>query len=203
MEDYPAFIESQLIVPHNPLLQIQKWLDEEKDKIPFMTLSTVDADCIPSCRYMAFCGIQYGGFPFYTDSSSQKAKEFTTNPNVALTLFSINSFRQIRIQGKVEELDKEKASDYFNDLSRERQITLVLGDQDKPIASREALAQKRKEIATKYNDPSMPIPLPEKWRGYIVLPNMIEFYQGHNDWLADRIVFKIEDGKWNVQRLMP
>ena len=102
--------------------------------------------------------------------------------------------------------DKEKASNYCNDyLPREPGVNHIdlLGNQDKPIASREALAQKRKEIATKYNDPSMPIPLPEKWRGYIVLPNMIEFYQGHNDWLADRIVFKIEDGKWNVQRLMP
>ena len=78
MEKYPVFTESDLIVPYNPLLQLQKWLDEEKDATGsvLMSLSTVSSDSIPSCRYLDFCGLRESGIPFYTDSSSRKVNEF-------------------------------------------------------------------------------------------------------------------------------
>ena len=205
MEKYPVFTESDLIVPYSPLLQLQKWLDEEKDATGsvLMSLSTVSSDGIPSCRYLNFCGLQESGIPFYTDSRSRKVKEFTANPEVALTLFIQPLFRQVRIQGTVKELSKEIAAEYFNTLSREHQITLMLSHQDKPIASREAMIEKRKEIAQKYSDPSIRISLPESWRAYVVLPNVVELFQGHTDWLADRFVFTKGDDKWNVKRVLP
>lgn len=205
MAKRPAFTESDLIVPYNPLLQLQKWLDEEKDATDsvLMSLSTVSSNSIPSCRYLNFCGLRENGIPFYTDSKSRKVREFTANPTVALTIYIQPLVRQIRIEGTVMELSKEVAAEYFNALSREQQITLMVANQDRPIVSREAMLRKRKEIAQKYSDPSLCIPLPENWRAYVVLPDVVEFFQGHTDWLADRFIFAKEDDEWVANRLLP
>lgn len=203
-----GFTESQLIVPYNPLFQIQKWVDEEDGShtagMPLpMCLSTVGSDGTPSGRYVSYCGIQDGGFPFCTDSTSRKAREFTANPKVSLTMLLSKHHRQIRIEGIVKECGKELAEAFFNGLSRERQITLMACNQDIPIESRETLLEMREKTAMKYRDPSIPMQVPESQSSYTVLPNVIELYQGSIDWMADRIVFKNENDKWNVQRLAP
>ncbi|XP_011409592.1 PREDICTED: uncharacterized protein LOC105316423 [Amphimedon queenslandica] len=201
--------ESQLVVPYDPLFQVNKWIEQENEgstaPVPpvIMCLSTVSSDCTPSSRYVDYGGIEDGGFPFYTDSTSRKVKELTSNPKVSVVIFLAKFSHQIRIEGIAKELGKERAQKYFDSLDRKRQITLLLGQQDKPIASKEELVERRKKIAMEYSDPSVPVPLPENWMAYTVIPHSIELFQGSEDWLADRLVFKKEGNKWNLQRLMP
>lgn len=201
--------ENQLAVPYDPLFQVNKWIEQENEgstgPVPpvVMCLSTVSSDCRPSSRYVCYGGIEDGGFPFYTDSTSRKAKELASNPKVSLVIFLAKFFRQIRIEGIAKELGKERAEKYFHSLDKKLQLTLLVGQQDKPIASREELVERKKKIAMEYSDPTVPLPLPENWMAYTVIPQSIELYQGSDDWLADRLVFEKEDNKWNLQRLMP
>ena len=201
--------ESQLVVPYDPFFQVNKWIEQENEGSTtpgppvIMCLSTVSSDCTPSSRNIVYGGIEDGGFPFYTDSTSRKAKELASNPKVSLAIFLAKFIRQIRIEGTAKELGRERAEKYFHSLDKKFQLTLLVGQQDKPIASKEELVERKKKIAMEYSDPMVPVPLPENWMAYTVVPHSIELYQGSDDWLADRLLFERKDNRWNLQRLMP
>lgn len=198
--EYPILTEDQLVSRDDPLPQLQLWVENDPDMI--MTLSTVGSTGNPSCRILSGV-IHNSSIQFYTDSTSRKGRDFTANPNVAVVLFFVKDCRQVRVEGTVKQLPKECATKQFHNLPRECQITLLASAQDKPIDSRAALVEKRDEVAKKYSDTSS-IPVPPHFDGYCVTPNVIEFYQGQTDFLADRLLFTRQpDDSWALQRIMP
>ena len=188
----------------DPLEEIKAWMANENDIST--SFATSDSNGRPSCRYIAYGGIYKDeGVIVYTDSTSRKAVEFTENPYVALALLSLSSGKQIRVEGLIHELPRAVISEYFYSLSREIQITLTIGNQSKPIGSREEMLKLWDEIALKYSDPSVQIPIPVHWAGYCVVPYRIEFWQSTVNWLADRLEYhRNPDGtSWSVTRLLP
>jgi pyridoxamine 5'-phosphate oxidase len=140
------------------------------------------------------------GFSFYTNAESQKGRELSANPRAAMCFHWKTQRRQVRIQGTVQQLPPEDADAYFNSRSRMSRIGALASAQSRPLASRAQLEEAAKELAARYPDQ---VPRPEYWRGYVLAPERIEFWQEGEYRLHDRIVFTLIDGGWQKNRLFP
>lgn len=194
----------------DPLLQLQSWWDSEPSAST--CLSTVkessDGKVAPSCRVIQLRHSSFhndtGGIIFYTNSNSKKAQEFTANPNVALTLFFAQSYRQVRVEGIVKCLPKKYCLEHYKELTKQQQIVLHIDHQSQPLASRETLFEMNKEMEVKFADVSV-LPAPIYYEAYCVTPNKIELFVSQENWLADRMVYT-RDGScnsWTMEHLMP
>jgi pyridoxamine 5'-phosphate oxidase len=124
-----------------------------------------------------------------------------TNPNAALTFYWFSLNRQVRIEGGVEKVAREDSENYFQTRPRGSQISAWASPQSDEIADREALEQAVTEIERRFND--QPVPCPPDWGGFRVKPVRIEFWQGRESRLHDRIVYTLLDGAWEISRLAP
>lgn len=189
-----------------PILQFQKWLDEAISfgiSEPYaMCLSTVGKDVKPSSRIVLLRGINDQGFEFFTNYESRKALDIQNNPYVSLNFLWLEQARQVRIEGNAEKLSKERSENYFNSRPEENKISAWASPQSRVLKNREELekmfAQKEELFKNKE------ITKPEFWGGYVVIPEMIEFWQGKVNRLHDRFRYTLQKGKsWNIERLAP
>ena len=208
--DHPPLTEDQLVSQTDPLPQFQAWLQEfgKFTQGPTrMCLSTSASDGKPSSRMVVLFGLDEKGLKIFnfTTSGSRKMKEIAENPFVAALLYSSELNRQIRVEGKVQQLPVEETERCFRSLPVANQLTLQIGRQDEvTVSSRQELVEMRKAVESMYQDLDTPLPLPPHAIGYLLVPDMFEFSQGHNDWLGDRLVYtKEEDGRWSLKRLLP
>jgi pyridoxamine 5'-phosphate oxidase len=51
--------------------------------------------------------------------------------------------------------------------------------------------------------PTADVPLPPHWGGYRLRPEEVEFWQGREDRLHDRIRYVRDGERWRVERLSP
>jgi pyridoxamine 5'-phosphate oxidase len=167
-----------------------------------MTLSTVGPNGQPSSRTVLLKGISNNGFEFYTNYQSKKAIEMEQNPKVALLFFWKELERQIRIEGLVEKLSREQSEKYFQSRPLGSQIGAWASPQSTPIEDREVLDNAVSRIEEKFISQD-PLPLPDHWGGYIVKPNLFEFWQGRKDRLHDRFQYTGEKNNWKIVRLAP
>jgi len=169
-----------------------------------MTLATVNKQGQPSARIVLLKGITNAGFEFFTNYQSQKAREMADNPKVALVFLWKELERQVRIEGEVEKLSYEKSQSYFQSRPRSSQIGAWASPQSQVIPDRKALEDKANLIADQFERLD-PLPCPEYWGGFVVKPQMIEFWQGRTDRMHDRFRYlKNEKGEnWSIDRLAP
>jgi pyridoxamine 5'-phosphate oxidase len=189
----------------NPFEQFKNWLNlalsQDVPEPNAMTLSTVDKDNRPSSRIVLLKGIEDNGFVFYTNYNSRKGREILSNSYVSLNFFWHQLEKQIRIDGQVRKVKEEDSDEYFQSRPRESQIGAWTSLQSSPIASREVLESKYKELEEFYLNKV--IPRPPVWGGYIVIPDQFEFWQGRPNRLHDRFQFKLKDSNWLIERLSP
>ncbi len=169
-----------------------------------MTLATVNKDGQPSARIVLLKGVTFDGFEFYTNYQSHKAIEIAENPKVALVFLWKELERQVRIEGTVEKLSREKSQAYFQSRPKTSQIGAWASPQSQVIPDRKFLEESVNKISDQF-EKNESLPLPEYWGGYLVKPQMIEFWQGRPDRLHDRFRYlKNEKGEnWSVDRLAP
>lgn len=166
-----------------------------------MALSTATPDGQPSGRFVLFKDLSPDGFSFYTNTESRKARELRDNPRVALTFHWSLFQRQVRVEGRATPLPTAEVERYFTTRMRGSRIGAWASAQSQPIASREALMAKVKEMERRFSRGD--IPLPPYWGGYRVWPERIEFWQGRIDRLHDRFLYTRADGGWQIERLQP
>jgi pyridoxamine 5'-phosphate oxidase len=193
-------------LPASPLLQFQKWLDEAVDfgiNEPFaMCLSTVSSEGKPSSRIVLLRGMFNQGFEFFTNYESRKGLDIQNNPFVSLNFLWLDQARQVRIEGKAQKLSKARSEEYFNSRPEESKISAWASPQSRVLQNRDELEKLVAEKETHFKNKE--IPKPDFWGGYVVIPEMIEFWQGRENRLHDRFRYSLlKDGSWKIERLAP
>ena len=172
-ERNPPLLESQLDA--DPLVQFSRWMTDAEGaglvEPTAMTLSTVDGRGHPAARIVLFKGIYEGGFCFYTNYESRKGEELAACPYAALTFWWDKLERQVRIEGKVDKVSAAQSDLYFGRRPRGSQLGAVASRQSQPASSREALDRQLAEAEARCI--GGPVPRPEHWGGYRVLPDLI------------------------------
>ncbi len=188
----------------DPIALFRKWLDEatatEANDPNAMSLATATSEGMPSVRMVLMKRLDEQGFSFYTNGDSQKGEELAANPKAALCFHWKSRRRQVRVAGPVHELPPSDADTYFHSRGRKSQIGAVASQQSRPLGSREELESEAAEIAQRY---PAEIPRPEYWKGYVVAPHRIEFWEDGPDRLHNRIVFEQGSDGWMKTRLYP
>ncbi|MVN91014.1 pyridoxamine 5'-phosphate oxidase [Mucilaginibacter aquatilis] len=205
-QDYKASSLHEADTHANPVKQFETWFNEavkaEIHEPNAMTLATSTHDGRPSARVVLLKGFDEKGFIFYTNYLSRKGKEIAKNPHAALVFFWGDLERQVRIEGTIEKLSKEQSEAYFHSRPVGSQIGAVASPQSQEIADRDVLEKKWQQLETEYEGKE--IPKPAYWGGYVLKPQLVEFWQGRSSRLHDRILYKKADkNNWKKVRLAP
>jgi len=189
----------------DPIAQFKRWFDEAvqsaQPDAEAMTLSTATPDGRVTGRIVLLKGCDERGFVFFTNYESRKSREMMSNPHVALTFYWHTLHRQIRIEGVAEKVSPEESEEYFQTRPRGSQIGAWASPQSEEIADRMKLEQRVAEIEAWFKE--RPINCPPFWGGFCVKPERIEFWQGRESRLHDRILYTLRAGAWQISRLAP
>jgi len=168
-----------------------------------MTLSTATADGRPSGRIVLLKELTAEEFIFYTNYTSRKGREMEVNPFVSLTFYWGELERQVRVEGAVRRVSREKSEAYFRGRPKGSRLGALASHQSTPLPSRAPLEERLADLQKTYRE-SDAIPTPEWWGGYAVRPDSLEFWQGRPNRLHDRIVYtRGGETGWQVGRLSP
>ena len=188
----------------NPFELFEKWYDSacetEINDPNAMTLSTVNNNQ-PSSRVVLLKSYDQNGFIFYTNSNSKKGLSIDINNNVALNFHWKTQNRQIRIEGKANIVSDTIADSYFKSRPRGSQIGAWSSNQSAELTARSELTDNINKFEIKYEDQD--IPRPPHWNGYLVKPQLIEFWQEMPFRIHDRVVYTLLNKKWEIKKLYP
>ena len=191
--------------PNTPVVAAQRWFNKAADAATTanplsMVLSTVNSEGTPSARVVLQKGFNNDGIVFFTNYQSEKSEDILANDKVSLLFHWDNLKRQLRIQGCATKLTNEESDEYFATRDRISQIGAWASDQSKPLGNRDELLEKVTAQTAKWDGNK--VPRPEHWGGYRVSLDMIEFWEGQDGRLHNRIRYINNDG-WSWKYLQP
>lgn len=200
-----ASLDTGDVVP-DPIAQFERWFaDATAAQIAepnAMTLATVGDDGAPDARIVLLKGVDARGFTFFTDYRSRKGRDLAARPAAALVFFWQELERQVRIRGTVAPLPSEESAAYYDSRPRGSRIGAWASEQSSVISERAVLEAQVREVEQRFPDAAAP-PLPPHWGGFLVRPTEVEFWQGRQSRLHDRLRYRLRDGAWVLERLSP
>ena len=190
----------------NPVRQFSRWFEEaratQQEMCEAMTLASCGSDGVVTARVVLLKEFDEHGFVFYTNYASRKGQQISESQRVALCFHWAPLDRQVRIEGVAVKTTEEQSDAYFATRPRGSQIGAWASQQSAVIAGRGALDQRFKELEATYRERQ--VPRPPHWGGFRVIPLEIEFWQGRDDRLHDRFVYRLREPKdWIIERLSP
>ena len=204
-KDYKLAALDENDVGAEPIAQFEKWLNEAivaaLPEPTAMTLATIGPAGRPGARIVLLKAVDTRGFAFFTNYASDKGQQLAAQPWAALVFHWVELERQVRIEGRVEKVSNAESADYFSKRPLLSRIAAWASPQSQVIASREWLEQQFAATAERFGDN---VPLPPSWGGFRVIPESVEFWQGRQSRLHDRLCYR-RDAKqaWRVERLAP
>jgi pyridoxamine 5'-phosphate oxidase len=190
----------------DPLAQLEAWIEDARAggmELPdAFALATVSGDGHPSVRMLLARGIDGRGMRFFTNRESRKGRDLAAVPRAAAAFHWPARNRQARLAGEVQELDAVASATYFGTRPRGSRISAWASAQGEAIEDRAALDARWADSERRFPDDE--VPLPSFWGGYLLVPDVLEFWQGRPDRLHDRIEYqRQDDGSWTRRRLQP
>ncbi len=189
-------------------VQFERWFKEALAAgLPLanaMTLATVSPAGAPDARVLLLKGVDGGGFVFYTNYESRKGRQLASRPQACLVFLWAPLERQIRIEGSVEKVSPQDSDSYFSTRPVGARLSARASAQSAVVAGREVLEAAMNDQKTTYGEKP---PRPAHWGGYRVVPSRIEFWQGRENRLHDRLLYtRVQGnpcGNWSIERLAP
>ena len=189
----------------DPILLFQAWFAEAEKAEP----SVVNAFCLatatpggaPSTRILLLKGVDEGGFVFFSNLESRKARELDANPQAAMNFHWKSLGRQVRIEGATERVTDAEADAYFATRARGSQIGAWASKQSHPLETRFELEKRVAMYTAKFHVGT--VPRPDFWSGYRLIPARMEFWEERPFRLHDRLVYTREGGAWATEKLYP
>ena len=195
-------IESAL--PEDPLELFSDWFSNVekigKEIEPnAMSLAAINSENLPISRIVLLKRFDVEGFVFYTNYNSRKGKSISVNPAVCLSFFWSSVEQQVIINGVASKISRKESDTYFNSRPIGSQLGAIISNQSETIPSRRFLENKMEKLKLS----SKKLQRPKNWGGYIVKPSSVEFWQGRNNRLHDRILYERSINGWSLRRLSP
>jgi len=190
----------------SPFKQFGRWFEQalsaELLDATAMTLATSSREGKPSARIMLLKDFDEKGFVFFTNYESRKGRELDENPYAVMVFFWAELERQVRIDGRVSRISREESEEYFHTRPIGSQLGAWVSRQSEVIGAPELLEKRIKELEFQYEGKI--IPMPSYWGGFLLLPEIFEFWQGRANRLHDRLRYTPQpDGPWRIERLSP
>ena len=191
----------------DPIELFKVWMDEAKKSEPndpnALSLATSNKDNLPSVRMVLLKEFNQKGFVFYTNLNSQKGNELKENPNAAMCFHWKSLLRQIRISGKITQVEDSVADQYYNSRGYDSRIGAWASKQSKELKNRDELENSIKEFKKKFNDKNN-VPRPSHWSGWKLSPIRIEFWLDGDSRIHERLNYTIDkSGNWIKSLLSP
>ena len=190
----------------DPMAQFAAWMaDAVAAGVPeptAMVLATVSASGRPRGRTVLLKHHDSGGFTFYTNRTSRKGTDLAEVPRASLVFPWYPLHRQVIVEGSVHELSTEESEPYYHSRPRGSQLGAWASRQSTVIGSRAELDDRYAELERRWPD-GTGVPMPDFWGGYLVVPDVVEFWQGRTNRMHDRFRYRGDAGRWVVERLAP
>tara|TARA_B100000482_G_scaffold103265_1_gene74459 strand:- start:70 stop:696 length:627 start_codon:yes stop_codon:yes gene_type:complete len=191
----------------DPFELFKEWFEVAKKKEindpNALALGTASKDGIPSVRMVLLKGFDKDGFIFYTNLKSQKSKELKENPNATMCFHWKSLLRQIRIVGKLNQVDDKTADDYYSTRAYESRIGAWASKQSSILKSRDELLNNLENFKKKYSDKDK-VPRPDHWSGWNLKPSSIEFWLDGDNRIHERLKYTLDNNNnWEKSLLSP
>jgi pyridoxamine 5'-phosphate oxidase len=192
-------------IPSNPIILFQKWFEETLEAKIYepnaFILATADKNAIPYARVLLLKAFNDLGFTFFTNYNSNKGRQLFDNPQAAMVFYWGELERQIRVVGGVEQLPETESDRYFETRPVGSRLGAWASPQSQVIEGRQWLETKHNEFRSQFKHGE--IPRPKNWGGYLLIPDAIEFWQGRQNRLHDRLEYYRDGEGWKIRRLAP
>ncbi|MDG4665668.1 pyridoxamine 5'-phosphate oxidase [Mycobacterium sp. 236(2023)] len=169
---------------------LNRWMDEAwragVSEANAMVVGTVDGDGRPVTRTVLCKGIDESGISFYTNYESDKGQQLAACPYASATFPWYLMGRQVHVRGSVTKVSPEATADYWSKRPRGSQLGAWASQQSRPIASRSALMAQLADVTERFADVDE-VPVPPHWGGYLIAPDVVEFWQGRENRVHNRI----------------
>ena len=190
----------------DPFELFEEWFEVAKKKEindpNALALGTASKDGVPSVRMVLLKGFDKDGFIFYTNLKSQKSKELKENPNATMCFHWKSLLRQIRIVGKLNQVDDKTADDYYSTRAYESRIGAWASKQSSILKSRDELLNNLENFKKKYSDKDN-VPRPDHWSGWNLKPSSIEFWLDGDNRIHERLKYTLDNNNWTKSLLSP
>lgn len=190
----------------DPIEQFRRWFGEalaaDLHEPNAMTVATATPDGRPSARIVLLKGFDERGFVFYTNYEGRKGRELEENPYGALVFYWGELERQVRVEGRVVRVSGEESDAYYESRPRVSRLGAWASEQSRTVRDRGMLEDRLRDLDRRYGEE---VPRPPFWGGYRVEPASVEFWQGRENRLHDRLWYSRPGvpGEWKITRLQP